>query len=334
MSEPAAFALLWLVGTALLALPFMPLWREWTHPSDATALAVSPDAANDADHFARALRHEVGADPGRDPDALPAAWVHEPDPLVVARRLRLDARIECQGPVYVRGSFEAPAGVQLRAAMAEGDMRLGPGSEVEQWVHADGRLRVGAGSVVLRRATAGRAIRLEPGCTFERLSAPTLHFGAAASPIGRALPKDSPAASFDSLPRAQRRTASLHRIEGDCAIAADSHFAGSLVVTGILSIGAGSTLRGDVKARNGLVVGERCAILGAITSERRIEVRAGAFVQGPVVSETDVAIGPGVVIGLPEKPTTVTAENIVVQPGAVAHGAVWARDVGLVWSGP
>jgi predicted acyltransferase (DUF342 family) len=144
---------------------------------------------------------------------------------------------------------------------------------------------------------------------------------------------ETAAADFSAIPGSRRRTASLFRVSGDCVLPPGSHYEGSLVVTGTLSIGAGSTIRGDLKARHGVLVGERCAILGAISSERGIEVRAGAFVKGPVISETDVVLGAGVFVGTLGQPTTVTAENIMIEAGAVAHGAVWAREAGIVWAG-
>jgi cytoskeletal protein CcmA (bactofilin family) len=327
-------ALVWSGGLAMLALPFVPLWREWARPTDSAPLAVAPGAGNDSDFFARQLREEVAATPrsAAAPPRTPAQWAQARETVVVAGRLRLDAPVRCAAPLYVEGSLEAPGGCAFASVMATGDIRLGPDCEVSQWMHADGRIRVAAGSVVLRRAT-GRSIRLEPGCSFERLRAAQVCFGRGTGRPRMPAPPQAAASDFSSVPRAERRMPGLHRVAGNCVLPAGSHFEGSLVVTGSLWIGEETVIRGDIKARRGVMIGARCAIHGAVTSERTIEIGQGAFIQGPVTAETDVIIGAGAIIAAEDRPTTVSAENIMVESGAVAHGVVWAREAGIVWAG-
>ncbi len=55
-----------------------------------------------------------------------------------------------------------------------------------------------------------------------------------------------------------------------------------------------------------------------------------AAVSGPLISETDILIGSNAVIGRPDAPTTISGRNIIVEDGVVAHGAVWAHEIGMV----
>ena len=71
---------------------------------------------------------------------------------------------------------------------------------------------------------------------------------------------------------------------------------------------------------------------GASTCEKLIYIFTNARVVGPVISEGDVLIGSGALVGLPEANTSISARNILVEVGAVVHGAVWAHEVGMVKS--
>jgi hypothetical protein len=63
---PVALALLLLGAGALamLAVPFIPMWSEWRHPTDHAPLPVRADDSNAIDFFARRLRADIAARPG------------------------------------------------------------------------------------------------------------------------------------------------------------------------------------------------------------------------------------------------------------------------------
>jgi predicted acyltransferase (DUF342 family) len=190
---------------------------------------------------------------------------------------------------------------------------------------------MGRGGTALRRMSAHRAIELAEDCSFERLNAPALRFGSA--PIHAAPP---------APPLVARELSDLHdctamapgwfRVEGHVVLPPDSRYRGSLVVTGALSVGARSVIEGDVKARHGIVLGRGARVLGSLVSERSIQLERDSFVRGPVISEADVVVSRGCAIGTPALRTTVTAENIMIESGAVVHGTVWAREAGVVWT--
>ena len=335
MSTALWYGLVWSGGLGMLALPFVPLWREWVRPTDSAPLAVAPEGTSETDFFAQQLREQVTSAP-QPAAALPqtrAEWAGATATVTAHREVHLEAGTRCTVPIYVDGDFQAGADCALSAVLATRDIRLGPGSEVSQWIHADGHMRVAAASVLLRRATAERAIHLEPGCSFERLRAPRIAFGRGAGKPRLPDAPSSAAQDFSRVARAVRRTESLYRVKGACVLPAGAQFHGSLVVTGALMVGEDTTIHGDIKARGGIVLGARCAVHGAASSESTLEIGRGAFVRGPAIAETDVLVGSGAIIGTPELPTTVSAENIVVESGALAHGLVWAREAGLVWSG-
>jgi predicted acyltransferase (DUF342 family) len=121
-------------------------------------------------------------------------------------------------------------------------------------------------------------------------------------------------------------------IKGDCDLPAGKTYRGSLVVTGYLSIGAGTRIIGDVKARMGIVVGAGAVIGGSLICEKKIQILEQACIKGPVISETVILIGACSRIGIPEIPTTLSAKNIIAESGVVAHGTVWATELGVVWS--
>ena len=97
-------------------------------------------------------------------------------------------------------------------------------------------------------------------------------------------------------------------------------------------MGERTVVNGDIKAREGLSLGKGASVQGAITCEKRIYIFTNAHVVGPVISEADVLIGAGALVGLPEANTSISARNILVEAGAVVHGAVWAHEIGMVKS--
>jgi cytoskeletal protein CcmA (bactofilin family) len=314
MSTAPWYALLALAALAMLLLPFVPAWREWARPTDCLPLAVPAGYTSEVEYFARQVRERIAFQSAR-----------------AQAGLRLVEPIRFDEPVHVSGDVETARGASFGALLATGNIRLGPGSEVTQWVHADGNLALGEDSLVLRRATCGGVLEVGDGVSFERLHAGTVVFGRP-DRVRPAMSAPAIATPLDALPHVTRRAAGHFRAAGNLTLPPDSRFEGSLVVTGTLAIGENTTFTGDVKAHNGLVVGPGARIDGAITCERNILVFEGAAVKGPVVSETDVWLASGVQVGAAAAPTTVTAEHIIVGTGTITHGTLWARDAGLVWS--
>jgi predicted acyltransferase (DUF342 family) len=345
-----------LVCLVLVVLPFVPTWREWRRPTDKAPLTIASNYTNDIDHFARRLRADAAARLGRDaptgyedfnfvPDGAGTGawtntamdWAGAPRRMISRHDIRDDGAIRCAQPLYVEGSLRAGAGSVFTAVYATGAIVLGPESEIHDWAHADGVLRMGRNAAALRRISSDTEVELGDEAWFERMNAPTLVFGrpreageseAQAAPLPAAV--EQVAASYAELPNAVMQTPQLYLVRGDCVLGARRLYTGSLVVTGRLIIGPATTVVGDIKVRLDLSIGEDAQVQGAITCEQRAYLFDGVRVLGPLVSENDVLIGTGAVIGLLQSPTTVSARNIIVQAGAVVHGTIWAHEIGMV----
>ncbi|MES2509021.1 MAG: polymer-forming cytoskeletal protein [Pseudomonadota bacterium] len=333
-----AFAL---VCFLVLTLPFMPALMEWWRPTDAGALPVSPVYTSDIDHFARRLDADARARLGTGPSTgfedfdvvagpVAATDLRKARKRMIAPDIRSEEALHCGPPLYVRGSVHAGAGSTFSALYATGNIALDARSEVRDWGHADGVLVLSKNSVAMRRISAGAAIELGNETWFERVQAPVVHFGSGRGRAATAGARDQQPADYADLPDAVCQTPSLYIVRGNCNLPAGRIYRGSLVVTGFLVVGRGTTVVGDIKAREGISIARDAEVRGAVTSEKRIYMFNESLVSGPLVAEGDILIGANAVIGHTDAPTTISARNIIVEDGVVAHGAVWAHEVGMV----
>ena len=331
-----------LVCLFLLTLPFAPAVMEWLYPTDAVALPISANYTPDIDHFAKRLHADVAARLGQGPSTgyedfdfvtTPIEfmeWGKARKRLISRTNVAVTTAVRSTQTLYVQGDVLAGAGSTFSAIYATGDVHLGSESELHDWAHADGVLRLGKNSIALRRVSAGVAIELGHESWFERLQAPLVRFGSGADERTVRDEDAQQIASYADLDNAVEQTPSLFLIRGDCALKPGCIYRGSLVVTGFLTIGAATTVVGDIKARHGLSIGPKASVQGAVTCEKRIYVFNGGRVLGPLVSETDILIGADAVIGLPEAHTTVSGANIIVENGVAVHGTLWAHEIGMV----
>lgn len=327
----------------LLTLPFIPAVREWLYPTDSVALPISASYTSDIDHFAKRLHADASARLGTGKstgyedfdfltapiDAIDLSKANSGKRLI-SSDIQSDDAIRCASALYVDGSIHTGAGSKFSALYATGSIALGSESEIHDWGHADGVLAMNNKSVALRRISAGTAIELGNETWFERVQAPTVHFGS-----GRALatfpyPASKAEASYSDLPDVVQQTPQLFLVRGSCALPPGRIYRGSLVVTGFLVVGQGTIVMGDIKAREGISIARNAEVHGAVTCEKRVYMFGASRVFGPLVSESDVLIGANAVIGKPDAQTTISARNIIVEDGVVMHGAVWAHEVGMV----
>lgn len=327
-----------LLCAGLLLLPFYPAWHEWRHPTDRQPLRMASGDDSQAS-LMRLLRQQMVSLLGRgDPlayESLEQALTrgHEPQisgsqrPVVVARTSHADHGIQSRWPVYAADDLQLRESSDLTDVLADGHLVLGPHSRVRGWAHAEKTLLLGESSVVARDLSSEHGVSLAWACCFERVQAPVIVFGQPGT-RDRSRPALPP---HEPLPGAQPWGRQGWRIEGDCVIQKGRHFTGSLVVTGLLSIGADALVEGDVKARKGVVIGERAHVTGSVFSDNGIRVFDEAVIGGPVVSESLLQLGAGVHLGSLRAPTSVSANVILADNGVLAHGSVWAVQTGLVW---
>lgn len=344
MMIPAVYFVFFIVCIGLIVLAFRPAWQEWRSPTDCSPLPISNNYTSQVDHFAIEFRREIAvaiatAAAGHEQtfDHVPLNpqemdWSNGPRPAVALHSLDLQHPVKCLTPLYVNADLSSIGHDVFSGVFADGQISLGPNSEIREWVHAEGPVSLGASCIALRRISSGIAINLEQRCCFERLHAPTIRFGSTGKPLPRLSSLARRDESLGSLPGAIRRTNDLYMIKGDCVLPRHCKFTGSLIVTGHLIIGAYTIVVGDIKARKGLSLGTEALITGSVVSENEIKLYPRATVGGLVISETSVFLAAGSVIGTPSQPSTVSAEAVIVEAGAIAHGTVWAREVGTVWS--
>ena len=183
-------------------------------------------------------------------------------------------------------------------------------------------------TAAMEDVAASDSIEIGKGCHFQRLDAPCIYFGANAAPTVSA----EPYAALKVLNpgNATRWGKNGLRIVGDFQIPDATFYEGCLIVTGTLSIGDDCLIQGDLKARQGLRVGSRTVIAGAVFCDESIHIQTESKINGPVLAATQLRIEPKVSIGTTQKPTTVSANHMLVEQGCVIHGTVWARDAGMV----
>ncbi|MES2402154.1 MAG: hypothetical protein V4573_19335 [Pseudomonadota bacterium] len=334
-----AFALVCLL---FLTLPFVPAVREWLYPTDSGALPISSSYTSDIDHFARRLdadaraRLGTGASTGFEDfdfvtQPVEAMDLRNAHKRMISSDIQSPEPLHCGPPLYVDGSIHTGPKSVFSALYATGSIALGEQSEIRDWGHAEDVLVLNNNSVAMRRISAGSAVELGNETWFERVQAPVVHFGSGRGRRGfSGAAEDQKEAGFDELPDSVMQTPLLYIVRGNCTLPARRIYRGSLVVTGFLIVGAGTTVIGDIKAREGISIAKGAEVRGAVTCEKRVYMFDGSVVAGPLVSESDILIGTNAVIGRPDALTTISARNIIVEDGVVAHGAVWAHEIGMV----
>lgn len=332
------------LSAALLVLALRPAWQEWLHPTDVSALPVGRDYSSEIKHFADEFRDIVMAkkagnlEPERRrfdlfPPVLTGANLkHNKRSLISFSSVQTEKGTECPQALFISGSMEGGEESKFSSLYVQGSLRLGANSEIAEWAHADEPMHFESGCIALRRISSSVAVEMDKECCFERVNAPVIRMGV--SPGGQALRIHTSlvTANFSDLNGAIQQTSSVTMIRGDCRLPGGRSYQGSLIVTGRLFIGEGTEILGDVKARGGAVVGQQVRIEGSLISEKQIQILEQASIAGPVISETAILIGAHCRLGMPQRPTTVSAENILAEAGSIAHGTVWARDLGVVWS--
>jgi cytoskeletal protein CcmA (bactofilin family) len=321
IADPQYFLFLSLLiatSLTLLASPFYPAWREWRHPTDDDAMVVVASQTRNIITIARQFREKILS--SRDL------------PVFVTRAVSTFGAFEQKAPVYATDDLELRYGGKFTEVFSDGSLVLGALSRITGWAHSERDLEFGEGTVAIRQVSSAALICLARKCCFEQLHAPVIYFGNTAACVDA--PKASLLRRHFSMEQVVGASPWGHngwRVNGDCEIPAACCFKGSLVVTGLLTIGAGTLVEGDLKAYRGIFLGADAQVTGAVFCEGGIHISRNGAVGGPMVADTHLLIGSGSVLGSETAPTTVTAKSIIVGDGVVAHGTVWALQAGVVW---
>jgi hypothetical protein len=236
-----------------------------------------------------------------------------------------------EADVYTGIGLDLGERAALRAALCEGDIILGENSAVLRWLHADGSIFLRRGSNAYGRLSAGRSIRLEPECGFERMSAPQIttvdtdqRDDSPAQRDARELqpPPDVCDMFVSSRPRL--------RIQGNFVLPAGETLNANVIATGELRIAAGAHLFGSAKSYKDTVIDKDACVHGSIVSGETVRLGPRCFVAGPLMAESNVLIARGSRIGGPDALTTISSCGIQIAAGCELHGTLWARVRGSV----
>jgi cytoskeletal protein CcmA (bactofilin family) len=335
---------------AMFALPLAPALRELRSRRDASPIPTRQDdgkITNFADSFRRyiepllpELRECVGNDEVREitlPNGRRAVIVGCSGTHQLSARMhgaRIDSLVLCgqrivlgDGMVFTDDLYAADQlfcgeNSVLRAVLGEADVFLAEGSRVMRWLHANQSVYVSRGSTVHGRVSAGHAVYLWPGCSFERVHAPRVAcvWGESGFPIART----TVVSNCSRLDTPIRRW----RVTGDFQLQPGEDLVGNIVGTGEIRISKDCCLHGAIKSHGDTIVDADAEVDGSIVSIADVNIRGECFVRGPVLAEGEITIGAGAQIGAPNMLTTVSARSIRIEPGALIHGTVWARESG------
>jgi len=349
--------------TLLFIVPLLPALIEWRYKRDAAPLKVVRDHDGNVEHFAIGFRHFLGQhfagliadspaaagvparplDPASyqllDADSVvrlsPAELAARSCPrlLIASAALTLGEKMLYEKELYVGATLQAGAHNSFRAILAHGDIALGDDCAVLRWAHSDASLALGLRARLYGRVSAECAISLQRGSRFGRMSAPVIRFGP--TPQASTAQAATRARAPLSLPHdIVDASESRWLVNGSLAIPADACHSGDLVSRKQVSIGDHALLHGNIKSNGDLIIGSDVQIDGSLVATGKLLIGPRCTIKGPVVCDGQVVIGAGSVIGQPGAPTTVTAAEIRIEEGVLAHGTVWAREVGIVAARP
>lgn len=330
---------------ALLALPLTPALRELFEKRDAGPLVTRKDDGQ-IDYFAKSLstrfqpfhallaeyaerdsNETIDSEQGRlflvgQTGAWPGSERVDV-PVLCAQNLELPDNFQCVQDFYSQGTVRSGQRNLFRALLSTCDIELRDSTQILRWIHADGTLHVGRDCLLFGRASADNLIVLSSGTRFERMHAPVI-YTSTSSPELEVRDESAP---FSKL--AQAGIGRTRRYGRACLRQEEEHF-GDLVATKGLEIGKRASVLGSVKANGDVLLHERAEVHGSLVGTKRVQISSGCFVKGPLISEHEILIGPGVQVGLPVFPTTISAPRIQLAPGSVLYGTVWARGEGRV----
>jgi hypothetical protein len=267
-------------------------------------------------------------------------FVNCPDQFQLRETLLVRGNMRCgmgsrfDGPVYVGGDCVAGKNSQFDVLCVEGSATLGPNVQVNQWVHALGRLELRAGARVGGAATSDSGIQvgIDAGAVLlfapEVVTAGRLPTGTDVPPVTEFLEIPTPASGkrpqlgsvrgfqenkltalgadtwvYDGslhLPQPVLLTSKLV-VRGSFVCPPSSLLEDDVKCGGSLRIGAGSLCRGNLISRGELTLEEECLFSGDLDAGTLLRLSAGVrgFREGGPVSVTSrdrLLLEPNVVV--------------------------------------
>jgi cytoskeletal protein CcmA (bactofilin family) len=250
-----------------------------------------------------------------------------PELIIFSAPTVLPAGLEFVHGVYAAEDIDCGSETLTRALYGARNVRLGEGAVVLRWIHVDKELVAGAGCALYGRASAEQAMRIGPGAEFERLYAPRIVFenGEIAAPANGSADTRLQLVKL----QATRMAEHCYAIDSDLDLPPDSLIRGDFVVRGAVRIGRNSRVEGSIKSQKGMSIQRGSTIQGSVIGGE-LEIESDCRIRGPVAASGEIIIHTGCRLGEQMHPTSVTAPYILVDPGVLAFGTVWARERGIV----
>jgi predicted acyltransferase (DUF342 family) len=342
----------------LLLLPFVPGIMEIRRKLDAQPLRVTRAYDVDIHHFANRFRQYIQTHFAQDLADVPLPELKEGGLedgsrycllgaqaavsfeeaerntqvtnrlFIAAQDLALPGAMTYLNELYANGAIQGADEDIYRAMLAGADIDLGRDSVLLRWMHASGEIRAATGCVLYGRVSADQRIVMASRSRFRRLNARAIQFGTnvPVTQTAQARQEIKP----EDLNVSVEVAAGRWLIEDDLSLADNSCVHADLVVVGSLTLGKNCEIHGSIKSHKSLHIQAGCAIHGSVVCMQDIRIEACTRLKGPLVSEARIDLAANCEIGSTVLPTTITADEIHIQPDCLAHGTVWARSLGKV----
>jgi cytoskeletal protein CcmA (bactofilin family) len=228
---------------------------------------------------------------------------------------------------YGAADIETGRHAIVRFLYGRRNLRLKEGASVLSWIHAEGALTVEDGCALHGWASAEGSMQIGPGVEFERLHAERLEFGHVSTPV---IPPPASELLAARLPAARPMSEDCFAVDGDLEAPSQTMTHGNFVARGHIRIGANARIEGDLRSDGVFQIASGAIVVGSMISGGDMEIGANCQIHGPVLAGRRLRIRTGAQIGREGHLTSVIAPSIVIEPGAIIYGTVWAREKGFV----
>jgi predicted acyltransferase (DUF342 family) len=332
---------------ALLFVPLLPALRELFRASDNEALSVVQSHDGRPENFSLNFRQfaKRTMESNTEADSLPEA--EKPivnrdtqielrqDPgetLLTTGSVNLCEDVWMHEEIYAEGAITCAPRVHVRALLAEESLQTANDVTILRWAHAKA-VSIGDRNELYGRLTASQSIAFRNRAVFQRLNAPLVKFDSSSGKVERQVRPDMSQMQRITAPEIVSRVL-VNKVPHRSVVLTSftlpefSIFEGDLIVRGKLKIGEGCWIKGSIKADGNILIGARVRVTGSIVTRESMFIGHDTRIAGLVVGERKVRIGRNVQIGETNRPTTITAEEIVLAPGTQVFGTIWARRLG------
>jgi len=326
----------------LLLLPFLPGMIELKRPRDDEPLPVVHDNAKDPRFFAKAFKRMLVPllDQANELPAVVEIQLRRRERLEIHDELLVPSKERRRGimaaksnaviepsagldEVYSAGDVTMEDGVHVRALACEGTLLVAQDCKVGRWIDAEKAATIGRNCDLGVSASSGGRLKLDAGCTFQRL------WGLPVTTCPAVIEPDAITPDVRAAEAGLQDSVVWGR--GWLSIPSGMTVSRDIVVYGDLEVGAGCVIRGSIKAHGKVELGEGARVEGNLISRKAVTLGRRARVHGNLFAEGDVTVSTGATIGRSGRfKGLYTSTTVLLQPGVTVYGWVVAERGGRV----